>query len=53
MPPPGDLPDSGIEPESLTSPAIAGEFLTASAPWKPICKYIGSEIIFICNFGKY
>ena len=27
-PSPGDLPDSGIEPVSLPSPALAGEFFT-------------------------
>ena len=31
MPPPGDLPDPGIEPVSLTSPALAGTFFTAIA----------------------
>ena len=30
-PPPGDLPDSGIEPTSLRSPALAGRFFSASA----------------------
>ena len=29
-PPPGNLPDPGIEPESLTFPALAGGFLTTS-----------------------
>ena len=29
--PPGDLPDPGIEPISLKSPALAGRFFTASA----------------------
>ena len=33
-PPPGDLPDSGIEPVSLMSPALAGRFLTTSAAWE-------------------
>ena len=28
-PPPGDRPDPGIEPESLTSPVLAGEFFTS------------------------
>jgi len=28
-PPPGDLPDPGIEPVSLPSPALAGRFFTA------------------------
>ena len=30
-PPPGDLPNPRIEPASLTSPALAGGFFTASA----------------------
>ena len=30
-PPPGDLPDLGIEPVSLMSPASVGGFFTASA----------------------
>ena len=30
-PPPGDLPDPGIESTSLTSPALAGRFFTTSA----------------------
>ena len=32
-PSPGDLPDPGMEPLSLMSPALAGGFLTARAPW--------------------
>ena len=37
-PPPGDLPDPGIEPTSLTSPALAGRFFTTSATWEaPKC----------------
>ena len=31
--PPGDLPNSRIEPSSLTSPALAGEFFTISTTW--------------------
>ena len=34
--PPGDLPDPGIEPVSLTSPALAGRFFTTSAAWEAI-----------------
>ena len=30
-PPPEDLPNSGIEPASLTSPALAGRFFTSRA----------------------
>jgi len=31
LPPPGDLPNPGIERTSLTSPALAGRFFTTSA----------------------
>ena len=34
-PPPGDLPDSGIKPTSLVSPALAGRFFTTEPPGKP------------------
>ena len=32
-PPPGDLPNPGIEPVSLMSPALAGRFFTTSTTW--------------------
>ena len=32
---PGDLPDPGIEPLSLMSPALAGGFFTTAPPEKP------------------
>ena len=39
FPPPGDLPDPGIEPVSLTSPALAGGFSPLVPPGKPVnCK---------------
>ena len=34
---PGDLPDPGIEPLSLTSPALAGGFFTTLTTWKGVC----------------
>ena len=34
FPSPGDLPNPGIEPASLISPALVGEFFTASATWE-------------------
>ena len=34
-PPPGDLPDPGIEPTSLVSAELAGGFFTTSATWGP------------------
>ena len=39
-PPPGDLPDLGIEPTSLTSPALAGRFFTTGAT---------CEASWVCN----
>ena len=33
-PPPGDLPDPGIEPGSLMSPELAGEFFTTVSTWE-------------------
>ena len=33
-PPPGDLPNPGIKPKSLMSPALAGRFFTTSTTWK-------------------
>ena len=32
-PPPGDLPNPGIEPMSLMSPALAGQFFTTRMTW--------------------
>ena len=34
-PPPGDLPNPGIEPISPASPALAGRFFTTEPPGKP------------------
>ena len=33
-PPLGELPDTGIQPASIMSPALAGGFLTTSATWE-------------------
>ena len=35
-PPPGDLPDPGIKPAPLMSPALAGGFFTTSATWEAL-----------------
>ena len=40
FPPPGDLPDPGIQPTSLMSPALAGVFLTTSATWEAPYVYV-------------
>ena len=34
FPPPGDLPDPGIKPTCLASPALAGGFFTTEPPGK-------------------
>ena len=38
FPTPRDLPDPGIEPTSLVSPALAGGFFTTSTTWEA-CLY--------------
>ena len=35
-PSPGYLPDPGIKPVSLVSPALAGSFFTTSATWEAL-----------------
>ena len=40
FPPPGDLPDPGIEPASLVSPAPAGRFFIQTPPGKPEKSYV-------------
>ena len=34
VPPPGDLPNTGVEPTSLASPALAGRFFASSTTWE-------------------
>ena len=34
LPSPGDIPNPGIKPASLMSPALAGRFFTTSATWE-------------------
>ena len=42
FPPPGDLPDPGIEPASLKLPALARGFFTTSTTWEaPLAEYPG------------
>ena len=40
-PSPGNLPDPGIEPASLKSPALAGRFFTTSAIWEALGDHDG------------
>ena len=41
-PPPGDLPDLGIWPAALKSPALAGGFFSTSTTWKALISLISS-----------
>ena len=54
-PPPEDLPNPGIEPASLMSPALAGGFFTTELPEKPLygretSKHSFSLIINLVNW---
>ena len=43
FPPPGDLPNPGIESASLMSPALAGGFFTTSTTWKAQTSLKGAQ----------
>ena len=45
FPSPRDLPNPGIEPTSLRSPALAGGFFTTSATWEALEKKWGKDKI--------
>ena len=44
FPTPGDLPDPGIEPRSLVSPALTGRFFITVSPVKPTKEFIPSYV---------
>ena len=50
--PSGDLPDPGIEHESLTSPALADGFFTTSITWKAHSFIIQLQNIWLVLFLK-
>ena len=47
-PHPGDLPDLGIEPVSLASPALAGGFFTTSTTWEAYI-HVPNEYLCVCK----
>ena len=47
---PGDLPDPGIKPTSLTFPALAGRFFTTNATWDAQSPY---RWVHIGSLGKW
>ena len=53
-PPPGDLPNPGIKPASLMSPALASRFFTTSTTWEATNKHILilQEAYFNTKSGK-
>ena len=44
-PPPGDLPDQGIKPKSLVSPALIGGFFITSTTWETQLQKTGVQIM--------
>ena len=43
----GDLPDAGVEPASLVSPALAGRFFASEPSGKPSLRQ--SELSYSCH----
>ena len=50
-PPPGDLPHPGIEPMSLMSPTLAGEFYTTSTTWKALGHVSDAKYMFVSLYA--
>ena len=51
-PPPGDLSDPGIEPATLTSPALAGGFVTTRVSWEALQRlYIISKFFLVASYN--
>ena len=48
-PPPGALPDRGVEPVSFTSSALAGGFFTTSVTWEAL---LMSMKYFLVNISE-
>ena len=54
LPPPGDLPNPGMEPGSRVSPSLAGGFFTWSATWEaPPVVYSSRPISFCLSICTY
>ena len=50
---PGGHLDTGIEPASFTSPALAGKFFTTSATWETPLVYYNTIVNTICHIYMY
>ena len=49
-PPPGNLPNPGIEPTSFRSPTLADRFFTTSATWETHILYVSMYILLYIFF---
>ena len=49
FPAPGDLPDPGMESESLMSPALAGQFFTTSTTWQALAAKSLQSCLTLCD----
>ena len=52
FPTPRNLPDSGIEPTSLDSPALAGNYVTTEPPGKPLILSLYINNHFLCTMDS-
>ena len=50
-PPTGDLPEPGIEPKSLMSPALTSGFFSTSATWE--APYLGPKMFSVISKVTY
>ena len=53
FPSPGDLPNPGIKPVSLTSPILAGGVFTTAPPGKPLMWILASIKRFTISFKRF
>ena len=53
FPSPGDLPNAGIKPVSLTSPILAGGVFTTAPPGKPLRWILASIKRFTISFKRF
>ena len=51
FPSPGDLPDPGAEPRSLTSPTLAGGFFTSGPPGSKAMPEVSSAAGLLSNLS--
>ena len=50
FPPPGDLPNPGIKPTCLASPALAGGFFTTGPPGKSALN--NAHVLYLSSVGQ-